>query len=338
MRAVSTILCFVAMLSGQGVLFAQNLAPAAKQFLQSLSAEQKKLAQFPVDSDERSNWHMIPRTRRGVCYKNLSEAQRSQALSLLRESLSTQGYTKSYDIMKNEALLRELEGRAESDTYRDPLNYYLSFFGEPTETGNWGWRFEGHHLSLNLFSSKGSVKSSTPTSMGSNPGVVPSGKEKGRELLKQETHLAFTLVNALDDQQKRICIFSATAPPELVTLGVRNAELLEPKGIPFGQLTGEQKRLATELLRVYVSNYSDEFSAELNKRLESEGIDKLTFAWAGSLKPGSWHYYRIQSSFLLIEYDNTQNNANHVHVAVRDLTRDFGNDILREHYRTEHNK
>lgn len=315
---------------------AQDVSREANLFIQVLTAEQKSQALFPLKSDERQNWHMIPRARKGVCFRNLNEEQRKSALVLLRASLSQQGYTKAYEIMKNESLLRELEGRSPGDTYRDPLNYYLSFFGQPSSTGSWGWRLEGHHVSLNFFSKDGALWSATPSAFGSNPAIVPSGVQKGRQLLMNETNVAFSLVNSLTAAQKAQAIISETALPELITLGVRNAELIEPRGLSFSELSADQKKIAYELVDVYLSNYSESVSGQLMTRIRMEGMDTFSFAWAGSLKPGAGHYYRIQNSFLLIEYDNTQTNANHVHVAVRDLTRDFGSDVLLEHYRSEH--
>lgn len=329
---------FVALLLSVSILTsAQNLADEANKFINTLSPELKSKALFPLDTAERSDWTIVPRKRNGACLKDMTEPQREAAISLLRASLGAQGYKKAFDIMKNENILREVEGRTESDPYRDPVNYSVTFFGTPSKTTAWGWRLEGHHLSLNFFSNKGALTASTPSAMGSNPGIVLSGPHKGAELLKLETDLGFALVNSLSKTQLSEAVFSETALPEMLTLAKREAELLEPKGLPYSKLNDAQKKMFNDLLNVYVKNYQLGFSDKLMAKIKKAGTENLSFAWSGSLKPGAGHYYRIQGPMLLIEYDNTQNNANHVHTAVRDLQSDFGYDILKEHYLKEHN-
>lgn len=258
-------------------------------------------------------------------------------MAFLRASLNDQGITKATGIIALENILREVEGRGTSDTYRDPLNYYFTIFGDPADNV-WGWRIEGHHLALNFSSVNGILESSTPTFMGANPAVVPIGAEKGRRTLKDEMDLGFALVNSLSPTQRQQAVFSDKALPEIVSGNNRKAELLEPKGINFKQLNDSQKKTLLDLLNVYVRNYEFGFSQKLKAKIEKAGLDNLSFAWAGSLEPGQGHYYRIQGPMLLIEYDNTQTNANHVHTTVRDLTNDFAEDILKQHYENEHKK
>jgi hypothetical protein len=296
----------------------------------------KTKALYPIGDEERTDWTIVPRKRNGACLKDMNDTQREAAISLLRASLSAQGYKKAFDIMKNENILREVEGRSADDPYRDPVNYYFTFFGTPSDTKPWGWRLEGHHLALNFFSNNGALTASTPSAMGSNPGIVLSGPSKGAELLKLETDLGFALVNSLSKTQLSEAVFSETALPEMLTLAKREAEVLEPKGLPYPKLNTAQKKMFGDLLNVYVKNYQLGFSEKLMAKIKKAGMDNLSFAWSGSLKPGAGHYYRIQGPMLLIEYDNTQNNANHVHTAVRDLQSDFGYDILKEHYLKEH--
>lgn len=330
---------FIALLMSASILTsAQNLADEANKFISTLSPELKLVALFPLDTTERSNWTIVPRKRNGVRVKDMTEAQREAATALLRASLSAQGYKKAYDIMKNETILREVEGRSEEDPYRDPVNYSFTIFGTPSKTAAWGWRLEGHHLSLNFFSNKGNLTASTPSAMGANPGIVLSGPHKGAELLKLETDLGFALVNSLSKTQLSEARFSETALPEMLTLAKREAEVLEPKGLVYSKLNVAQKKMFDDLLNVYVKNYQLGFSEKLLAKIKKAGMENLFFAWSGSLKPGAGHYYRIQGPMLLIEYDNTQNNANHVHTAVRDLQSDFGYDILKEHYLKEHSK
>ena len=315
---------------------AQNeLVQKANKFLISLPETLKEKAQYKFADEERFNWHFVPKSRNGVSFREFNPAQRDAALDLLKTSLSAQGYQKATAIMELENVLREVEGRATDDKYRDPQNYYLTIFGTPSNTDPWGWRFEGHHIALNFSSISNRIESSTPSFFGSNPGIVKSGPERGKQILKEETELGFSLVNSFDADKLKIALISNTALPEIISSNSRKAPSLPP-GLSYSSMNDNQKTLFMKLLDVYVRNYELGFSNKLMEKIKKAGVEKLTFAWAGSLKPGEGHYYRIQGPMLLIELDNTQNNANHVHSVVRDLTNDFGEDILREHYEKEH--
>ena len=313
----------------------QDLAKKANTFLNTLSAELRTQAQFTFGDAERFNWNFVPIARKGPSFRDFDEEQKNAAISLLRASLSDQGYQKVQGIIELETVLKTLEKRTPTDNYRDPLNYHISIFGEPSSSKEWGWRFEGHHISLNFSSLQGVLVSSTPSFLGSNPGIVNSGDKKGTEILKKEMELGFLLLNSLDEEQLKKTRFAETAPPEIITGNSRKASLLKPLGIEFRELNAGQKKIFIQLLDVYIKNYASKFSEKLLANIKKTGLDDLHFAWAGSLKPGSGHYYRIQGRALLIEYDNTQNNANHVHTVVRDLSNDFGEDVLKGHYQKQ---
>jgi hypothetical protein len=310
----------------------------ANKFLSTLNDSLKAKAQYAYDDEERFNWHFVPRERNGVSFHDMNPQQKAAALALLKVSLSEQGYQKASGILALEAILREVEGRGADDTYRDPLNYYFTIFGTPATDLVWGWRIEGHHLALNFSSVNGLIESSTPSFMGANPGTVPKGTERGKQVLKQETNLGFLLINSLSSKQLKVAQFSTTALPEIVTGNDRQAKNPEPRGIAYTDLSDDQKKIFMQLLDVYIKNYELGFSSRLMEKIKKAGIENLSFAWAGDTQPGFGHYYCIQGPMLLIEYDNTQNRANHVHTVVRDLTNDFAEDILREHYEKEHNK
>ncbi|NNE77529.1 MAG: DUF3500 domain-containing protein, partial [Pricia sp.] len=221
---------------------------------------------------------------------------------------------------------------------RDPHNYHFWIFGNPSEDAFWGWRFEGHHISLNFVASKGTLVSSTPFFLGTNPAKVLSGEQKGHEVLKQETALGYALVNSLSEEQLSVARFSDTAPYDMFTSNDKEAIPLKHTGISHAVLTAEQKKAFADLLQLYLDNYETEFSTTFKEKIEKDGLDQLSFAWAGSLQKGEGHYYSIQGPTLLIEYDNTQNNNNHVHTVVRDLENDFGEDILKKHYERSHKR
>jgi hypothetical protein len=191
---------------------------------------------------------------------------------------------------------------------------------------------------LNFASNEGKIISSTPSFFGSNPGIVPdeAGIQNGKQVLKQETNLALAFMNSLNPEQQKMARISEEAPSGIFTNNQRKVTNLEPKGVSFKALSADQRKTFLQLLDVFVKNYEFGFYKTLMAKIENAGIDNLFFAWAGGLKTGEPHYYRIQGPMLLIEYDNVQNNANHVHSVVRDLTNDFAEDILREHYLRDH--
>ncbi|CAN5136223.1 DUF3500 domain-containing protein [soil metagenome] len=331
MKILIAFFCFLALhVNGQ------DITTAASNFLQSLDGKERTKAQYPIESEERFNWHFVPRERKGACFRNFTTEQRNTALDLIKASLSEQGFLKATSIMALENVLREIENRTTSDPHRDPLNYYITIFGTPSKVEPWGWRLEGHHVAFNFVSMKNQLSSSTPSFFGSNPGIVPSGPEKGKEILKQETDLGFQLINSFDDQKKKKAMLSETALPEIVSFNNRKAVALTPEGLNYTEMDESQQKLLMQLLNVYVKNYQLGFSNKLMEKIRAAGINRLSFAWAGALSPGSGNYYRIQGPMLLIEYDNTQTNANHVHATVRDLTNDFAEDILKEHYLSDH--
>jgi hypothetical protein len=308
----------------------------AQSFLNTLTPEFKSRIQYPFDDAERFNWNFVPIKRNGLTYYDFSDKQHTAATVLLKSSLSEQGYQKAMAIVNLENILKVIEKRGADDHARDPMNYHFTFFGDPAGGKPWAWRFEGHHVALNFTSIGGEVVSCTPSFFGSNPGIVKEGESKGLEVLKEETKLGFELINSMNGDQRRIAIFSEVAPAEIISGNKRKAVPLTPDGISFKELSKEQQALFLKLLDVYVKNYAFGFSKKLMDKINKAGMDNLHFAWAGSLTPGVANYYRIQGPMLLIEYDNTQNNANHVHTTVRDLKDDFAEDILREHYAKEH--
>ncbi len=321
---------------------AQHLDEKANVFLNTLTPELKSQALFSLTDSERMNMNYIPIERKGPTFHDFDDKQKTAALDLLKASLSSQGYEKSREIMDLENILFMMENhttkKPEGKSPRDPLNYHLCIFGNPSPNDFWGWRFEGHHISLNFTSTNGKIVSSTPSFFGSNPGIVQIDEDKGKEVLKSETDLGFKLINSLTPAQLKVAIISDVAPGDIITGNKRKVENIETDGIQYSSLTADQKKTFMDLLNVYMDNYEKNFAKTFMDKIKKAGIDNLYFAWSGVLKPGIGNYYRIYGPVLLIEYDNTQNHANHVHTVVRDLTNDYGEDILREHYKEDHHK
>jgi hypothetical protein len=311
-----------------------EMSVAANKFIETLSAKQKATTQFKFDEEERWNWHFIPRDRKGIAMKDLNNEQRKTVMDLLHTALSDTGFQKTNAIIQLEDILRVVEGRPENDEYRDHGKYYISVFGNPSDS-IWGWRLEGHHISLNFSSKDNRLVSATPNFLGANPAIVLSGPEKGKQVLKDETELGFELLHSLDATQKEKAVINAQAPADIITAASRKAMINDPQGILYSELSASQQKFFMQLLSIYIHRYTRLFAMDMMNEITTAGLNNLRFAWAGAQQPGlgNPHYYRLQGPTIIIEYDNTQNNANHVHTVVRDLKNDFGGDELLEHYK-----
>jgi hypothetical protein len=316
-----------------------DLYKTANIFLSSLDNKQKAQAQYSFDSAERYRWHYVPlNDRKGISINELNAQQKDAAIALMKSSLSENAYKKASQIMALETVLKAIENRQESDHYRDPGKYYFTLFGTPSASSVWGWRLDGHHLSFSFSSENNKIVSGTPGFMGANPAVVLSGPEKGLEILKEENELAFEFLKALNAEQLTKAIIDTEAPGDIITVNSRKAMIDNTNGIAFSTLTAPQKAIFIKLLSLYIHRYTRLFAASMMHDIEVAGMDKLIFAWAGSKENGvgNKRYYRIKGPTIIIEYDNTQNNGNHVHTVVRDLQHDFGGDALLEHYKKNH--
>ncbi|MEP6584842.1 MAG: DUF3500 domain-containing protein, partial [Ginsengibacter sp.] len=266
-------------------LSAQSLTEKANDFLNSLTPELKSQTLFSLSDSERTNMNYIPIERKGPTFHDFNDKQKQAALNLLKASLSSQGYEKSREIMELENVLYMMENKTtkkpEGKSYRDPLNYHLCVFGNPSPNEFWGWRFEGHHISLNFTSTKNKIISSTPSFFGSNPGIVSIDEQKGKEVLKSEGELGFKLLHSLTPAQLKVAVFSDVAPGDIVTTNKRTVENIETKGIRYGALTPEQKKIFTILLNVYINNYEVNFANTFMAKIKKAGMDKLYFAWSG---------------------------------------------------------
>lgn len=311
-----------------------QMAEAAQTLLASLTEEQRAKALFLFDDTERFDWHYVPRGRSGLPLKVMNEDQRRLAHRFLEAGLSKEGYWKAASIMELERVLREIE--TWNWLGRDPVNYYFSFFGQPSETGTWGWRVEGHHLSLNMTVVAGRLLADAPRFLGANPAEVSSGALAGMRVLRNEEDLARALARSLDDRQRSQAIFKDGAFRDIVTGSSTAVEPMQPEGIRAADLTKLQRERLMALIEVYASAMPEDIARPRMKRVQAAGVDNLYFGWAGSLAPGEPHYYRIQGPDFLIEYDNVQNEANHIHTVWRDFDGDFGRDLLRDHYRKAH--
>jgi hypothetical protein len=310
------------------------MSNAANALLNSLTTDQKSVAVFDFNNEERLNWHFIPRERKGLSYKMMTHEQRPLAMALLNASLSQQGYIKATSIMSLEEILK-IQEKNTPPGRRDPENYFFSIFGTPSETGTWGFRFEGHHVAMNFTIVNNKVASS-PMFYGTNPAEVKDGPRKGLRVLGYEEDLARELVKSLTPEQRKVAIVAEVALKDIITMASRKAALEgQPSGLSAAKMTPKQRVLLQNLLEEYANNIPEQGAAARREQIKKAGTN-LNFAWTGGIERGEGHYYRVQAPAFLVEYDNTQNNNNHVHAVWRDFNGDFGFDLLGNHYTASH--
>jgi uncharacterized protein DUF3500 len=309
------------------------MAQAAIHFLDSLSPEQRAKATYKFEDDERFDWHFIPKERKGLPFMEMTAPQKHLAHALLSAGLSTTGYVKAVSIMSIEEVLRQLENATLER--RNPEKYYFTVFGQPSDTGTWGYRVEGHHVSQNYTVVNGKVIGA-PSFFGSNPAEVREGPRKGLRILAAEEDRGRDLLNALDAEQKKVAIVDKTAYKDILTAASRKAALEgKASGLSAAKMNARQFEMLMALLEEYARNMPDEMAQAREEQIHKAGKN-IYFAWAGVAERGGPHYYRVQAPAFLIEYDNTQNEANHIHSVWRDYNGDFGLDLLKMHYQTSH--
>ena len=312
---------------------ASVMTETANRFLASLTAEQKAKATFKFDDAERMNWFYVPIERKGLPLREMSPYQKHLASALLSAGLSQSGYIKAVTIMSLEDVLKMME--KDSGERRNPEKYYFSIFGTPGDDATWGYRVEGHHVSQNWTVVRGKVVDA-PSFFGDNPAEVRVGPRAGLRTLAAEEDLGRDLISSLDAEQKKTAIVDPTAPKDVLTTNSRKAALQnQPNGILASKLNAKQFEKLQALIGEYVNNVPQQVAAAREELVKKAGKN-IWFAWAGGINKGDPHYYRIQTSGFLIEFDDTQDNANHIHSVWREFNGDWGEDLLQEHYQQSH--
>jgi hypothetical protein len=337
-RRLLVVIVAGAGLLGAAVLSKEADPPAAKMttaadtLVASMDAAQKAKAVFEFDDKERSNWHFVPYQqkqkplRKGLRLEEMSADQRSAALKLLEAGTSPSGFTTASTIMSLELILRELENNGPN--VRNPDWYFFTVFGQPSKTGKWGWRVEGHHLSLNFTLDHGRLVGATPFFFGANPAEVKAGPRKGLRTLPATEDPARKLIASLDDEQRKIA-FQPKQFPEIEE-GKPAPSVGMPAGLPAARMTEKQRDILRELVEGYAARMPAEVAAAELARLKDAGTEKIHFAFGREdAKPGQPYTYRVHGPTFVIEFlnvqaDSAKNPANHIHSAWRDLPGDFG--------------
>jgi len=347
-RLILAAVCLAAAATGALVAAERSssaMADAATGFVASLTPEQRQKAVFPFEGAERLHWNFIPTEafpRNGLTVMEMTDAQRKRAHDLLKAGLSQRGYLTATAIMDLETTLGDLEQRVQAaggrgeGMRRDPVRYFFSVFGTPSTKSTWGWRVEGHHVSLHFTVVNGTLVASSPSFFGSNPAEVREGPKKGLRILADQEDTARSLLTALDEKQRAKAVIQGVALNEIVTTNKVDISPLSPVGLSADAMTSAQRDLLMKVIDSYISKMADDIAADRTSKLRKGGLEKIAFAWAGDAERGKKHYYRIQGPTFLIEHDNSQNDGNHIHSIWRDFNGDFGRDLLREHIARAH--
>ncbi len=317
----------------------KRMADAAAAFLASLGKSELAKATFPFQGDERYEWHYTPVSRNGLLISDMDANQTDLAFKMMETGYSTSGYAMARQIIRLEPILGEYEAITNnvSQWQRIEERYWFSVFGKPGSEKPWGWRVGGHHIGIIATVVGNRELSIHPLFFGSNPAEVKHGEHKGLRTLAEEEDWARALVTGMTDDQRSVAVVDPVAPADILTTVARvvNPDMT-PVGIAIDELYDNQREALVNLIRHYVFRSVDESAMNYWSQLEREGWDSLHFAWAGPLDRWQGHYYNIRHDRFVIEYDNTQNGANHIHSVLRDYTHDFGEDLLAAHYHAAH--
>jgi hypothetical protein len=293
---------------------ASTIASAANRFLDTLGASARDKATYNFDESERMRWHWTMPSgfpRNGLPLKEMGEPQRAQALALLKDSVSADGYQKALDIIS-----------LQKDLGNDPLLYYVTVFGTSGGTAPWSWRFEGHHISRH-FTVSGDKVAMTPLFHGAWPTI----NDAKLRAMPREEDAARELVQSLTGAARDRAIFQKNTLTQHVTWNEPTAAPLDPVGLPYSELNAAGQALVLEIIQSYVGSIHPTFGEPILARIRASELNDVRFGWAGPVEPRRPHYYRLQGTTFLLEFDNSRNGGTHIHSVWRDFGGDFGRDL-----------
>jgi hypothetical protein len=325
---------------------AAAMTDAANKFLAALTPEQKPKAALSFDEQDRFNWQESPGVRKGLSLREMTEPQRKLAMDLWRSGVGDTGFQTTEMIRSREPVLSAMQQTEQGRLLRHPELYYFSIYGTPSATGTWGWRVEGHHMSLNFTLAKG-VISNAPLFLGAQPADLAAAGLKGpaaeaaaripaaqnRSLVGEEDR-ARELVQSLDAKQRAIAVFDRPEKRDadmLTGISTRTVKQLSPPGLYARQMNAQQKEMLVKLVEVYLTRMPADVAADRrSKLLSGPNLDQIAFSWAGGTERGQAHNYIVQGPAFLIEYAQSRNNmTGHIHTIWRDLPNDFGAGMVR---------
>ena len=347
-----SLLCILFIICSGSMIYAQanqSIVLATQKFIKTLSSEESKTTLYDFKDSLRYKWTNLPIgmvPRPGIAYGVLSDQSRLAFHRVLSALLSSQGYLKTVSIMQLDDILNQLyqqsfdEGKINANLLKTMQNlkwahgnFFISIWGEPSETKPWGLNFGGHHMALN-FTSDGKKMVMSPYFIGTDPSEVKFGKYAGLRVLSKEEDYGFLLINSFNDAQKEKAILKVKVPQDIITSPQASQRIDSYYGIAGKELDADQLDLLKILIQEYVHNFEHGKAHQFYQKIEDSGLDKVYFCWIGSLENNSPHYYIIHGPDFLIEYDNVgfQNDGNHIHAILREKGNDFGEDVLKQHY------
>ena len=309
-----------------------QMTEACSNFLNSLNSDQKAKTVYSYLDGERIFWYYPPLNRHGLPLREMDAKQRQLAYAVMASGLTDKSYEQAKLIIEHEDILGPLEVEQDKVTFlRDTERYYFTIFGEPGGSDPWGWRVEGHHVCLNYSIWNDKVIAATPFFFGANPAEVRKGPKNGLRILGDREDLAFELMESLDAGQQSKAIIYDEAPLDILTYNSSKVSLPREEGLPASRMSGTQQEMLMALVTLYVSQVRSDVAQERLDAFKTDGIDGIHLAWAGPVDKSKAHYYRLHGGDFLVEFDNRQDGANHIHSVYRDVENDFASDVLRQH-------
>ncbi len=309
-----------------------QMTEACSNFLNSLNSDQKAKTVYSYLDGERIFWYYPPLNRHGLPLREMDAKQRQLAYAVMASGLTDKSYEQAKLIIEHEDILGPLEVEQDKVTFlRDTERYYFTIFGEPGGSDPWGWRVEGHHVCLNYSIWNDKVIAVTPFFFGANPAEVRKGPKNGLRILGDREDLAFELMESLDAGQQSKAIIYDEAPLDILTYNSSKVSLPREEGLPASRMSGSQQEMLMALVTLYVSQVRSDVAQERLDAFKTDGIDGIHLAWAGPVDKSKAHYYRLHGGDFLVEFDNRQDGANHIHSVYRDVENDFASDVLRQH-------
>ena len=346
--------CFFQPLKGQDNV--QEIRKTVLTLIDSLTPLQQKRAMLHFDDTARIKWNNLPvglRARAGISIGSMNNSERQLLHRILSASLSSQGYLKATSIMHLDNLINmyydslyQMKAFDEKvyqflkDLKWSHQNYYFALFGNPKTDSSWGYKLEGHHLSIN-FTFHQQQLSVTPMFVGTDPAEFLLSEYAGWRVLGQEEDLGLKLLASLSTAQKNKAIMSSEVPEDIITAAESGKRLVEYWGIKGSELDKNQQGILQSMIREFVFNLEyDKAEAEYEKIVKA-GIGNIYFGWIGEGEEIKPHYYILNGPTFIIEFDNNggpRNRANHIHAIWREKGNEYGEDVLKKHYLAEHLK
>ncbi len=311
---------------------AAAMVDSARRWLGSLEGEQRSKATYHYMDGERIFWYYPPLNRHGLPLRDMNDNQRSLAFELLATGLTAESNRQARLIIEHEEVLGPLEAEWGQVTWpRDPELYYWTVFGEPGSADPWGWRVEGHHVSVHYSVWGDQVIAVTPFFLGANPAEVRKGPKEGLRILGQREDLAIELIGALDAGQRSKAVIHDKAPWDILGYNSSKQAIHNDEGLAARDMNGAQQEMLMTLISEYVNGAPAPVAEQRLAVIRETGLDDFRLVWAGALDRSRDHYYRIHGGQFIVEFDNIQNGANHIHSVWREVENDFAQDVLREH-------